>query len=538
MVAAPAHGAANPFGGGFPDWSASQAFVAAAPRVCYEVGTLLAQAGHALPDAAAIPPTVALLLQAKDTSDRLCTRLIGELQVSKAALGTVAGWLEEAAGLQQVVDAHCLALGAQLSTAASIKTRVTGCPSALAGVQLAENGVLGQFLREAPAAPEASASAATSEGGARAVVAPPGAAASAAPGGGVARVAATAARAAVAAAATVRAPATASKVASALAGMGDGFVPTTPAAALPAAMPRPPFNAFGGSKAAPARPTPTSQPPAGAVVHRTVSPPRAAALQHTKACLALESVDWRVMVVWTRSDMPTEAATSWMQEAGHKWGDIWWDLAEFGRLADAYRGLVAPKYLARTVFDAVGRSKAVRLKGWLNVTDVVAEVGRHGKGKRLSAFDVFAAGAGQLGLPRDIAYAQVIIPGKKSGTFSTSVFLRITSSFVNDLAGAGGAVGSAGAEPGRSDWKDQPPGGVWEQPSAETAAPAAYGGGGTAWEDHAGPAAPATFGSGSAPAWDGNAQPAAPATHGGGDAAAWGSNAEANSWSAGGSGTW
>jgi hypothetical protein len=242
--------------------------------------------------------------------------------------------------------------------------------------------------------------------------------------------------------------------------------------------------------------------------------------------------------MWTRSNMPPDVAAGWMQESGNKWVDIWWDLMEFGRLAEGYRGLVAPKGLARTVFDAVGRSKAVRLKGWLNVTDVVAEVGKYGKGKRLSAFDVFAAGAGLLGLPRDMAYAQVIIPGKKSGTLSTSVFVRLTSSFVHDLADTGAAVSSAGAAPVRPDWKDQPQGGVWEAPVAETAAPAAYGGGGTAWEGNAGPAAPAAYGNDSAPAWDGNVPPAAPATYGGGGTAAWGSNVEANSWSTGGSGTW
>jgi hypothetical protein len=147
----------------------------------------------------------------------------------------------------------------------------------------------------------------------------------------------------------------------------------------------------------------------------------------------------------------------------------------------------------------------VRLKGWLNVADVVAELGSMGKAKRLSAFDVFAAGVGAMGLPRDMAYAQVIIPGKKSGTFSTTVFVRATSSFVHDLA----------AEP-------DPPqrGGVWEGAAspAEPAAPTGWGSGGTA-------------------SWYGYAEAAEPATLGDdGGGAAWGGSAESSSWSAAGRG--
>jgi hypothetical protein len=283
------------------------------------------------------------------------------------------------------------------------------------------------------------------------------------------------------------------------------------------------------------------RPPAGAGTHRPVSPPRAAKLQHTKTCYASEDVDWRGLVMWTRSSMPPDVAAGWMQESGNKWMDIWWDLTEFGQLAEGYRGLVAPKGLARVVFNAIGRCKAVRLKGWLNVADVVAEVGIMAKGRRLSAFDVFAAGAGAMGLPRDMAYAQVIIPGKKSGTFSTTVFVRLTSSFVHDLADTGAAASSADLAPVRPGaWQDQPQGGVWEgsaPPAEDPAAPTSWGSDGTAaWKGHAESAAPATYGDDGASAWGGDAAPAEPATYGGGGAAAWGSNAESSSWSTGGHG--
>ena len=529
--------AASPFGSGFPDWNASQALAAAAPRVCHEVGILLAQAGHTLPDADAVVPIVALLLQAKDTSDKLCGKLMEELRASKAALGTVAGWLEEAAVLQQVVDAHCLALGAKLSKAVSIKTRVTSCPSALAGVQLPEAGVLGSFPRGAPAAAAAGAAAPV-------VV---GAATSAASGPGAALAAAAVARAAVAAAAPghgegsgatpVAGPAAGGKVAAAIARMGEVEVPTTPAGALPL-----PFNAFGGPKAAPARPFPGGWPAAagGAATHRPVSPPRVARLQHTKTCYASEDVDWRGLVVWTRSSMPPDVAASWMQESRHKWVDIWWDLSDFGRLAEGYRGLVAPKGLASAVFNAVGRCKAVRLKGWLNVADVVVELGSMGKAKRLSAFDVFAAGVGAMGLPRDMAYAQVIIPGKKSGTFSTTVFVRATSSFVHDLAEPPVAAGSTDATPVRpGSWQDQPQqGGVWEGAAspADPAAATGWGSGDAAtWNGYAEAAGPATFGDDGASAWAAGAALVEPA-YGGGGGAAWGGSAESSSWNAAGRG--
>jgi hypothetical protein len=239
--------------------------------------------------------------------------------------------------------------------------------------------------------------------------------------------------------------------------------------------------------------------------------------------------------------MPPDVAASWMQDSGHKWVDIWWDLTDFGRLAEGYRGLVAPKGLARVVFSAIGRCKAVRLKGWLNVADVVAEVGSMGKARRLSAFDVFAAGVGAMGLPRDLAYAQVIIPGKKSGTFSTTVFVRATSSFVHDLAEAPAAAGSADVAPVRpGSWQDQPQqGGVWEgaAPPADPAASTSWGSGGTAtWKGYAEAAVPATFGDDGASAWAADAAPEEPATYGGGGGAAWGGSAESSSWNAAGRG--
>jgi hypothetical protein len=182
--------------------------------------------------------------------------------------------------------------------------------------------------------------------------------------------------------------------------------------------------------------------------------------------------------------MPPDVADGWMMESGHKWVDTWWDLEEFGRLAEGFRALVAPPGLARTVYDAILRSKATRLKGWLNVTDVVAEVVRHTKTKGLSPFDVFAAGAGSMGLPRDMAYAQVIIPGRKSGTFSTSVFVRVSVSFVNDHVEPAAAAGGSDLAPGRPDaWQaDTAQGGVWEPPAAPSGDGTAWGGQADSWD--------------------------------------------------------
>jgi len=211
----------------------------------------------------------------------------------------------------------------------------------------------------------------------------------------------------------------------------------------------------------------------------SASPPvRTGKLRHTKTCYSREGTDWRGQVLWTRSDMSSEVAAAWMTESGRKWHDTWWELEEFSLLAENFRALVAPAGLALTIYDASLRSKATRLKGWVNVADVVTEVGK--KVKNLTPFDVFAAGAGSMGLPRDIAYAQVIIPGKKGGTFSTTIFVRVSASFGHDLADSGAAAGAAGQAPGRpstwdSAWAAEPPQtGIWE--------PAAGSSDGTGWD--------------------------------------------------------
>jgi hypothetical protein len=461
-------GGTSPFAGGFPSWQASQALIAAAPKVCHEVGTLLAQAGHVLPDAEAIIPAFKSLLLAKGTSDKLCSKLIGELGASRSALGSVVGWLEEAAGVQHTIDQHFLGLGAKLAAAASIKTRVAEFPAPLAGLQL--TGILAAAVRSAGAAPSVAASSAG--GGCAATAAAAAARAAVVAAGPMAKAADVAGAAAD--------PPPASKLAQAMAGMSDGGIPLTPAVALP----RPPFNVFGGAKAAPVRPSPGAVPnttggPSAMVppppgdggaqpLASALPPPRVGKLRHTKTCYAREGADWRGQVLWTRCDMPSEVAESWMAESGRKWHDTWWELEDFSRLAASFRALVAPTGLARIIYDAVVRSKATRLKGWLNVADVVTEAGRKAKG--LTPFDVFAAGAGSMGLPRDIAYAQVIIPGKKGGTFSTTIFVRASVSFGHDQPDSGAAAGGAGLAAGSSDtwgsWTAGPPdSGVWEPPA-------------------------------------------------------------------------
>ncbi len=131
--------------------------------------------------------------------------------------------------------------------------------------------------------------------------------------------------------------------------------------------------------------------------------------------------DWRDQVLWVRSQVAKDVAEQWMIDSRHRWADVWWTLDQFLRLADEYSRLEPSKVLGRVIFDVIRRSTACRLKGWLNVTDVVHAV--KAKHKGVVAFDIFAAGVGGLGLPRDISFSQVTIPGKGAGGLITTVFV-------------------------------------------------------------------------------------------------------------------
>ena len=78
------------------DWQTMLQQAMAAPRVCHEIVCMLARAGFNVTVAEAVPAALALLLQAKETSDALCNKFLAEVHQSKAAVSALVAWLPRA----------------------------------------------------------------------------------------------------------------------------------------------------------------------------------------------------------------------------------------------------------------------------------------------------------------------------------------------------------------------------------------------------------------------------------------------------------
>ena len=184
-------------------------------------------------------------------------------------------------------------------------------------------------------------------------------------------------------------------------------------------------------------PAPTAQPqaaPARGEASSGAKPPgRSKDTKHSYASKD-PSYDWRTQVVWVHSHVAKDECARWMRDSGHKWADVWWEHDRFLKMAQEHRGLIGSKAVTTAMFEAVGQAQAVRFNGWTNIGDVIGHMTKQGKLRGLLAFDVFAAGIGSTGLPADMSFAQVVIPGKRGKGFSTTVFMPPSVAFVQDLA--------------------------------------------------------------------------------------------------------
>ena len=118
------------------DWQTMQQQAMVAPQVCHEVVCMLARAGFNVAAAETVPAAIALLLQARETSDTLCSRLVAELQLSKTTVTALVEWLEEATVLQEEVDRHLTVLRTKFAATQSIRARIMGGFKVLEGIRL------------------------------------------------------------------------------------------------------------------------------------------------------------------------------------------------------------------------------------------------------------------------------------------------------------------------------------------------------------------------------------------------------------------